>query len=258
MLLAIDAGNTNVVFAVYDGEKQRGTWRIASDPRRTADEYAVWAVATDDDGRSEEGGCQRRDLRQRRAGGLVPYRHGCARTISTARRWKSARRRSILGIEVLMDSPGEVGADRLVNAIAAAQAHKPPLIVIDFGTATTFDFVDADGNYCGGIIAPGINLSMDAAAPGGGQAAQGGGHEAGTGSSARAPPTACNRESFWGYVGLIEGLVVPRQAGIRRADDGGRHRRACRPVRRCDRCHRGDRRRTDHARPAPHIRSEQQ
>ncbi len=205
MLLAIDAGNTNVVFAVYDGEKRRGTWRIASDPRRTADEYAVWLLQL-----MTMAGLKQEDVTDAIYASVVP-----AASFHIARLCthhfdctpKEVGSPDVdLGIEVLMDSPGEVGADRLVNAIAAAQAHKPPLIVIDFGTATTFDFVDADGNYCGGIIAPGINLSMDAL------------HRA----AAKLPrvevmkpdrvigrSTTHGMQSgvFWGYVGLIEGLV---------------------------------------------------
>jgi len=111
-----------------------------------------------------------------------------------------------LGINILLDRPEEVGADRLVNAVAAHQCYQGPMIVIDFGTATTFDVVDADGNYCGGAIAPGINLSLEAL------------HMA----AAKLPRVAIGRPRsvigkatvpamqsgiFWGYVGLIEGLV---------------------------------------------------
>ena len=205
MLLAIDAGNTNVVFAIYDGEKQRGTWRIASDPRRTADEYAVWLLQL-----MTMAGLKKEDVSDAIYASVVPAASFHIARLCThhfdCTPMEVGSPEVDLGIEVLMDSPGEVGADRLVNAIAAAQAHKPPLIVIDFGTATTFDFVDADGNYCGGIIAPGINLSMDAL------------HRA----AAKLPrvevmkpdrvigkSTTHGMQSgvFWGYVGLIEGLV---------------------------------------------------
>lgn len=205
MLLAIDVGNTNVVFAVYDGEKRRGTWRIASDPRRTADEYAVWLLQL-----MTMAGLKQEDVTDAIYASVVPAASFHIARLCThhfdCTPMEVGSPEVDLGIEVLMDSPGEVGADRLVNAIAAAQAHKPPLIVIDFGTATTFDFVDADGNYCGGIIAPGINLSMDAL------------HRA----AAKLPrvevmkpdriigkSTTHGMQSgvFWGYVGLIEGLV---------------------------------------------------
>ena len=205
MLLAIDAGNTNVVFAVYDGEDRRGLWRIATDPRRTADEYAVWLLQL-----MAMSGLQRTDIDAAIFASVVP-----ATTFHIARLcthhfdctpMEVGAPDVDLGIGVLLDNPGDVGADRLVNAIAAAAAHKPPLIVIDFGTATTFDIVDADGNYCGGIIAPGITLSMDAL------------HRA----AAKLPKVEVVRTDrvigkgtvqamqsglFWGYVGLIEGLV---------------------------------------------------
>jgi type III pantothenate kinase len=111
-----------------------------------------------------------------------------------------------LGLSILLDRPEEVGADRLVNAVAAHKYYKGPMIVIDFGTATTFDVVDGEGNYCGGAISPGINLSLQAL------------HMA----AAKLPRVAIGRPRqvigratvpamqsgiFWGYVGLIEGLV---------------------------------------------------
>ncbi len=205
MLLAIDAGNTNVVFAVYDGKDLRGEWRIATDQRRTADEYAVWLLQL-----MAMSGLEKKDVTAAIYASVVPaanfhfarlctHHFGCAPM-------EVGSPDVDLGIEVLMDNPGEVGADRLVNAVAVAQTHNPPLIVIDFGTATTFDFIDADGNYCGGIIAPGINLSMDAL------------HHA----AAKLPKVevmktdriigkgtvqAMQSGVFWGYVGLIEGLV---------------------------------------------------
>ena len=90
-----------------------------------------------------------------------------------------------LGTRALVDRPEEVGADRLVNTVAAHDRYKGPLIVVDFGTATTLDVVDGDGNYCGGVIAPGINLSLDRVAHGGGEAAERPRSAAPSGSSAR-------------------------------------------------------------------------
>ena len=111
-----------------------------------------------------------------------------------------------LGIQVFLDRPEEVGADRLVNAIAAHEVYKGPLIVIDFGTATTFDVVDEDGNYCGGAIAPGINLSLEAlhmAAAKLPRVAIGKPDKAiGKGTT-----TAMQSGIFWGYIGMIEGLT---------------------------------------------------
>ncbi|CAK0758072.1 Type III pantothenate kinase [Azospirillaceae bacterium] len=205
MLLAIDAGNTNVLFAVYEGDAQRGTWRCATDARRTADEYAVWLT-------------QLLALR-----GIAPSAVDGAILASVVPGATFNLRRLCrdhfgcepmvvgdpaldLGVEALVDRPEEVGADRLVNAVAAAHDHTPPLIVIDFGTATTFDVVDAGGAFCGGVIAPGINLSLDALDR----------------AAAKLPRvdiaqpervigtntvTCMQSGIFWGYIGLIEGLV---------------------------------------------------
>jgi type III pantothenate kinase len=116
-----------------------------------------------------------------------------------------------IGVRILVDEPDEVGADRLVNAASAHARFGGPLIVVDFGTATTFDVVDRDGNYCGGVIAPGVNLSLDAL------------HMA----AAKLPRVAVQRPEkvigkrtnsammsgvYWGYVGLIEGLLSRIQA----------------------------------------------
>lgn len=205
MLLAIDVGNTNVVFAVYDGAELRGEWRIATDPRRTADEYAVWLLQLMD-----MSGMQKPDVTAAIYASVVPAANFHIARLCTHHFGCSAMEVGSpdvdLGIQVLMDNPSEVGADRLVNAVAVAQTYKPPLIVIDFGTATTFDFIDANGDYSGGIIAPGVDLSMDAL------------HRA----AAKLPKVAVRKPDrvigkgtiqgmqsgvFWGYVGLIEGLV---------------------------------------------------
>ena len=146
MLLAIDSGNTNVVFAVYEGDSQRGKWRASSDPKRTADEYAVWLTQL----------MALKGLRPGDIDGAV-----VANVVPLASRQLTALCRDHfkadplivgspdvdLGIEVRMDNLANVGADRLVNAIAAHRDHGGPLIVIDFGTATTFDIVGADGAY---------------------------------------------------------------------------------------------------------------
>ena len=158
MLLAIDAGNTNTVFAVFDGTTRKGAWRAATEARRTADEYGVWLEQV-----------MRRDkidpqaIDQAIIASVVPSATFNLSRLCTER--FSSRPLIIgemgvyLGIEVLLDRPEDVGADRLVNAVAAFDAIGGPLIVVDFGTATTFDVVDGDGNYRGGSIAPGVNLS---------------------------------------------------------------------------------------------------
>jgi type III pantothenate kinase len=205
MLLAIDSGNTNIVFAVYDGDQLRGEWRASTNDERTADELGVWLIQL----LSIEG-LNRHDITAAIVASVVPAMVFGLKTL--CRRYFGCEPLVVgddnvnLGLSIMLDRPEEVGADRLVNAVAAHKCYKGPLIVIDFGTATTFDVVDANGDYCGGAIAPGINLSLEAL------------HMA----AAKLPRVAIGRPKqvigkatvpamqsgiFWGYVGLIEGLV---------------------------------------------------
>lgn len=204
MLLAVDAGNTNVVFAVHDGGEWRGRWRIATRPDRTSDEYAVWLLAL-----LQFSGLRPAEIDRCVIGTVVPAALYNLRRL--AREWFSvepliARATLDWGFDIRVDRPGEVGADRLLNALASHHHYQGPLIVVDFGTATTFDVVAEDGAYLGGVIAPGINLSIEAL------------HRA----AARLPRIGIGRPQavigrdtvaamqsgiFWGYVGLIEGIV---------------------------------------------------
>lgn len=210
MLLVIDSGNTNVVFAVYDGEEKRGQWRASSDPRRTADEYAVWLTQLLD-----LEGIAPAEIDGAIISNVVP---AAMRTLKTLclRYFKVeplvVEENSIVyGIPVRLDRPEQIGADRIANAVGAHARFGGPLIVVDFGTATTFDIVGADGGYDGGVIAPGINLSMDALYA----------------AAARLPRIAVEKPQrvigsdtvsamqsgvFWGYIGLIEGLIARIQA----------------------------------------------
>jgi len=206
MLLAINANNTNTVFSVWDGDQLKGAWRAATDAKRTADEYVVWfdhLLALE--------GLSRRDLDGAIMASVVPEAN--FNLVTLCRRYCNSEPLVVgepgvvLGVRALVDRPEEVGADRLVNTVAAHDRYKTPLIVVDFGTATTFDVVDGDGNYCGGVIAPGINLSLTAL------------HLA----AAKLPSVRIRRTDhvigkdtvacmqsglFWGYVGLVEGLVT--------------------------------------------------
>src|SRR5258708_1281710 len=161
MLLAINANNTNTVFAVYDGPALRGAWRCATDPKRTADEYVVWLTQL-----MGFESLSRGDIDAAILSSVVPATVFNLKTL--CRRYFSCDPLVVgepeckLGIEVLLDRPEEVGADRVVNAVAGKDRYKAPLIIVDLGTATTFDIVDSDGNYSGGVIAPGINLSLRA------------------------------------------------------------------------------------------------
>lgn len=205
MLLAINCGNTNVTFAVYDGENQRGVWRAATEPRRTADEYMVWLkelMALE--------GIRPMDIDGAIIAIVVPDAlfalKGLCRRYFACDPLVIGEDDCRLGIEARVDHPAEVGADRLVNSVASHSRYQGPLIVVDFGTATTFDVVDERGNYCGGVIAPGLQLSLQALYLG----------------TARLPKVAIKRPEkvigtntvacmqsgvFWGYVGLIEGTI---------------------------------------------------
>ena len=209
MLLVVDAGNTNIVFAVHDGAGWRGSWRIATEAQRTSDEYAVWLLAL-----LAHAGLKREAVDAAVIGTVVPAALYHLRRL--CRDWFEveplvARSSLDWGFEIRMDNPEEVGADRLLNALAAHRRYQGPLVVIDFGTATTFDVVAADGAYVGGIIAPGINLSIEAL------------HRA----AARLPRIGIGRPQavigrstvpamqsgiYWGYVAMVEGLVARIQA----------------------------------------------
>ncbi|GAA5002895.1 type III pantothenate kinase [Kitasatospora paranensis] len=163
MLLTIDVGNTQTTLGLFDGEEIVEHWRISTDPRRTADELAVLMqglmgahpiVSSDD-----------------RVAGLAI----CSSVPAVLHELREVTRRYYgdvpavivepgvkTGVHVLMDNPKEVGADRIVNALAANHLYGGPCIVVDFGTATTFDAVNARGDYVGGAIAPGIEISVEA------------------------------------------------------------------------------------------------
>jgi len=205
MLLVIDAGNTNTVFAVFSGEKLIGQWRMATDARRTADEYCVWLLHIM--------AYEKIDPKKIKAAimsSVVPQANFALRML--ARQYFHTELLIVgepsvkLGIKAKIDRPAEVGADRLVNAIAAWHKFNKPLVIVDFGTATTFDIVDNHGDYIGGVIAPGVNLSLEAL------------HRA----AAKLPNVAVERPAhvigkdtisamqsgiYFGYVSLIEGIV---------------------------------------------------
>ena len=216
MLLAIDVGNTNLVFALVEDGAIRARWRIATDARRTGDEYAVWLHQL-----MELEGFGRGDVKQIIVGSVVP------RTLHNL----DVLGQKYFGLSPLVagqgkaawpmaldvPEPSSVGADRALNAIAAHARHQGDLIVIDFGTATTFDVVDYNGAYKGGVIAPGINLSLDALVS----------------AAAKLPRIAIAEPAdssvigtttekqmligvYWGYVAMIEGMVARLKAEIGR------------------------------------------
>ena len=204
--MAIDAGNTNIVFAACQGDVIRGQWRAVTETARTADEYAVMLgplLALE--------GLTFADLTGAIIATVVPaalfdLRQFCRKYLKCEP--LVVKDPSLdLGIGINVERPGAVGADRLVNAIAGHASYQGALIVVDFGTATTFDVVAANGDYEGGVIAPGANLSAEAL------------HRA----AAMLPRVAIARTHkvigkdtvpamqsglYWGYVGLIDTIVA--------------------------------------------------
>ena len=216
MLLAIDAGNTNCVFALLDDGELRARWRIATDPRRTADEYAVWLNQL-----LELEGLGRGDVTAVIIGTVVPRALHNLEVLATkyfaVEPIVAGQGQAEWPIALDVDEPHNVGADRALNAMAGHASHKGDLIIIDFGTATTFDVVDYSGAYKGGIIAPGLNLSLDAL----------------VGAAAKLPRIAIEAPDdtnvigrttesqmltgiYWGYVAMIEGLVARLKAEVGR------------------------------------------
>lgn len=208
MLLAIDCGNTNVVFAVYDGDRVLGQWRAATKTDRTSDEYGIWLTQL-----IERDGIKVAAINTAIVASVVPGKNFDLKRL--CQKYFNCEPKFIgdkdvdLGAAVRVDNPKEVGADRVINAIAAHTTYGGPLIVIDFGTATTFDVVDATGAYCGGCIAPGINLSMEALHMATAQLPR-----LQVTNPGQAPVVGTTTVSammsgvFWGYIGLIEGLVT--------------------------------------------------
>ncbi|MFF9869194.1 type III pantothenate kinase [Streptomyces sp. NPDC013953] len=165
MLLTIDVGNTQTVLGLFDGEEIVEHWRISTDPRRTADELAVLM----------QGLMGTHPLLGDELGDGIEGIAICSTVPSVLHELREVTRRyygdvpAVLvepgiktGVPILMDNPKEVGADRIINAVAAVELYGGPAIVVDFGTATTYDAVSARGEYAGGVIAPGIEISVEA------------------------------------------------------------------------------------------------
>ena len=216
MLLAIDAGNTNVVFALVEGRTIKARWRIATDPRRTADEYAVWLSQL-----LNLAGYDRHVVTGVIVATVVPRALHNLQVLAEKYFGGPALVAGKAPVDWTMtidvDEPASLGADRAVNTIAAHALHPGDLIVIDFGTATTFDLSDYSGAYKGGIIAPGINLSLDALVTAAAKLPR---------IAIEAPATASviGRNTvdqmhigiYWGYIAMIEGLVARMKAQVGR------------------------------------------
>lgn len=208
MLLVVDCGNTNIVFAVFDGDTIRAQWRAATKSERTADELGVWLTQL-----MARDGIATSAVNAAIIASVVPGRNHdltrlCEDVLKCAPRFVGESGLN-LGVAVKVERPNEVGADRLVNALAARRAYNGPMIVVDFGTATTFDVVDGSGAYCGGCIAPGVNLSMEALHNSTALLPRRPVRNPGTAPVVGGTTAAqMNSGVFWGYVGLIEGLVT--------------------------------------------------
>lgn len=205
MLLVVDAGNTNTIFALFDDMEQIGLWRISTNVQRTCDEYAVFLKPL-----MMQTGVNPSSVTDTIIGSVVPDLNFnliklCAEHFSCEPLCVGGSDVKT-GMKVDIDNPEELGADRLINSVAGVDKYGPSLLIIDFGTATTFDMIDENSVYCGGAIAPGINLSLRALYM----------------AAAKLPSVAVARPPkvvakntvnaiqsgiFWGYVGLIEGLV---------------------------------------------------
>lgn len=205
MLLAIDIGNTNIHMGLWDQDKWRLSWRAQTVPSKMPDEYAVLIHSF----------LESADLRFADVTGLVI---GSVVPVLTSAFAELAEKyfhltplivsdKTNTGVRLKVDNPEQVGPDRIVNTAAVVRLYGAPAIVIDLGTATTFDIVSGDGCYCGGAIAPGIGIASDALVS----------------RTARLhkvdlvpPPTPIGTNTihamqsgiFWGYVGLVEGLVA--------------------------------------------------
>lgn len=203
MLLAIDCGNTNTVFSIWNGSEFLATWRTSTEWQRTADQYFVW-LSTLMKMRGIEA-----QIDEMIVSSTVPRVVFNLRVL--ADRYFNCRPLVVgkpdcrLPVAPRVDAGTQVGPDRLVNTAGAWDRHGGDLVVVDFGTATTFDVVDTDGAYVGGVISPGVNLSLEALH----QAAAALPHvdvskpERVIGTNT----VACMQSGiFWGYVGLVRGI----------------------------------------------------
>ena len=207
MLLLIDCGNTNIVFAIAQNDHILKKWRINTDPKRTADEYYVWLIKLleiENINLLSISDCIIASVVPDALLSLLNFNKGYLKIEPFIVGENNLK----IGIDINIDNPSEAGADRIVNAVAVKKFYNKPSIVIDFGTATTFDIVSKSGSYEGGIIAPGVNLSLEALYM----------------AASRLPRIKVDNTKninvvgkntkdsmysgiYWGYISLIEGLV---------------------------------------------------
>lgn len=205
MLLVIDVGNSNIVLGIYDNEKLVNDWRISTDKSKTADEYGILVHDLFRLARIELG----------EVGGIiissvVPPLTGVLEKLS--QQYFGFKPYVVgpgikTGMSIHYDNPKEVGADRIVNAVAGFEKYHTSLIIVDFGTATTFDYVNRKGEYCGGAIAPGLMISMEALFE---KASKLPRVEIVKPPSIVAKNTVNSMQAgiFYGYIGLVDEIVI--------------------------------------------------
>lgn len=206
MLLALDVGNTNTTIGVFRGEVLQATWRIATNVARLADEYAITILCLLD-----ADGIERREVKEAVLASVVPdlvpvLQRFCQRYFEVSPLVIGTGTKT--GVRILYDSPRDVGADRVADAVAAIKLYgPPPLILVDLGTATVFDAISAEGDYLGGAIAPGIGIASEALYE---RAAKLYPVELQRPLSAVGKNTVSAMQSgiLFGFVGLIEGMVA--------------------------------------------------
>jgi len=206
MLLTLDVGNTNVTVGIFDGERARATWRVATDHERLADEYGVTLL-----GLLRADGIGPEEVTDAVMACVVPelatvFEQLCRRYFKVEPLVIGTGTRT--GVRILYDNPRDVGADRIVDVVAAVHEYgPPPLIILDVGTATVFDAVSAEGDYLGGAIAPGIGIASEALFSRAAKLYR---------VELERPKTAIGKNTvaaiqsgtLLGYVGLIEGMVA--------------------------------------------------
>jgi type III pantothenate kinase len=159
-LLVIDIGNTNVVFGVYRGDTLLNNWRINTQMSKTVDEHAILFESLLSFEKLKLADIESAIISSVVPPLLIPFGMMCCKYIGIEPIIVEPGIKT--GMPILYDNPQEVGADRIVNAVAGYEKHKKALIIVDFGTATTFDYVTPKGEYAGGVIAPGIMISLEA------------------------------------------------------------------------------------------------
>jgi len=211
MLLAVDIGNTSITIGLYKGEKLGPRWRLASDNERTSDEYGILLVQL-----LERNGIKADDVREIAIASVVPplsgtFERACREYLNATPLIVDAGTRT--GIPLRYEDPKQVGADRVVNAAAVRRIHKGPACIVDFGTATIFDAISAEGEYLGGAIAPGIGIASDALFQRTAKLPR---------VEIMRPPSAIGRNTvhslqsglLYGYVGLVDGMVARFRAEL--------------------------------------------